>query len=52
MVMTINARSLRNYFALRAKHDADFEINAVAKMMFSLIEKAGLAFLFEDIGFE
>ena len=52
MVMTINARSLRNYFSLRAKHDADFEINAVAKKMYQLIEKEGLAFLFEDIGFE
>lgn len=52
MVMTINARSLRNYFNLRAKHEADFEINAVAKKMYNLIEEQGLEFLFEDIGFE
>ncbi|TFF96870.1 FAD-dependent thymidylate synthase [Candidatus Thorarchaeota archaeon] len=52
MVMTINARSLRNYFNLRAKHDADFEINAVAKRMYQLICEEGLGFLFEDIGFE
>lgn len=52
MVMTINARSLRNYFNLRAKHDADFEINAVAKKMYELIRAEGLGFLFEDIGFE
>ncbi len=51
MVITINARSLRNYFNLRAKHDADFEINTVAKKMYNLIEKQGLAFLFDDIGF-
>lgn len=52
MVMTINARSLRNYFNLRAKHEADFEINAVAKKMYQLIQAEGLGFLFEDIGFE
>lgn len=52
MVMTINARSLRNYFNLRAKHDADFEINAVAKKMLALIKEVGLSFLFDDIGFE
>lgn len=52
MVMTINARSLRNFFDLRAKHDADFEIHEVAKTMYNLIEKEGLSFLFEDIGLE
>jgi thymidylate synthase ThyX len=52
MVMTINARSLRNFFDLRTKHDADFEIRAVARKMYQLIEKEGLDFLFEDIGFE
>jgi len=50
MVMTINARSLRNFFDLRAKHDADFEIHEVAKKMYNLIKKEGLSFLFEDIG--
>lgn len=52
MIMTINARSLRNFFNLRAKHDADFEIREVAKKMYKLIEKDGLAFLFHDIVFE
>lgn len=52
MVMTINARSLRNFFDLRAKHDADFEIHEVAKKMYTLIKKEGLSFLFEDIGLE
>jgi thymidylate synthase (FAD) len=52
MVMTLNARSLRNYFNLRAKHEADFEINAVAKRMYQLIREEGLGFLFDDIGFE
>ena len=52
MVMTINARSLRNFFDLRAKHDADFEIREVAKKMYQLVEKEELSFLFEDIGFE
>jgi len=52
MVMTINARSLRNFFDLRAKHDADFEIHEVAKKMYNLIKKEGLSFLFEDIGLE
>ncbi len=51
MVMTINARSLRNFFDLRAKHDADFEIREVAKEMYKLIEQEELSFLFEDIGF-
>jgi thymidylate synthase (FAD) len=52
MIMTINARSLRNFFNLRAKHEADFEIREVAKKMYHLIEDAGLSFLFDDIGFE
>lgn len=52
MIMTINARSLRNFFSLRAKHEADFEIRAVAKKMYHLIEEEGLSFLFDDIGFE
>jgi len=52
MVMTINARSLRNFFDLRAKHDADFEIHEVARKMYTLIQKEGLSFLFEDIGLE
>ncbi|MFW9959280.1 MAG: FAD-dependent thymidylate synthase [Candidatus Odinarchaeota archaeon] len=52
MIMTINARSLRNFFNLRAKHEADFEIHEVAKKMYHLIEKGGLSFLFNDIGFE
>jgi thymidylate synthase ThyX len=50
--MTINARSLRNFFNLRAKHDADFEIREVARRMYKLIEEEELSFLFEDIGFE
>ncbi len=52
LVMTINARSLRNFFSLRAKHDADFEIREVARRMYQLIEEEELTFLFEDIGFE
>ena len=52
MIMTINARSLRNFFGLRAKHDADFEIREVAKKMYHLIDDEGLSFLFDDIGFE
>ena len=52
MIMTINARSLRNFFNLRAKHEADFEIREVAKKMYHLIEQEGLSFLFADIGFE
>ena len=52
MIMTINARSLRNFFNLRAKHEADFEIREVAKKMYHLIEEDGLSFLFDDIGFE
>jgi thymidylate synthase (FAD) len=52
LVMTINARSLRNFFGLRAKHDADFEIREVARRMYQLIEEEELTFLFEDIGFE
>ena len=52
LVMTINARSLRNFFDLRTKYDADFEIREVAKRMYHLIEKEELSFLFEDIGFE
>ncbi len=52
LVMTINARSLRNFFSLRAKHDADFEIHEVANRMYKLIKDEGLSFLFEDIGFE
>ena len=52
MIMTINARSLRNFFNLRAKHEADFEIREVAKKMYHLIEGEGLSFLFADIGFE
>jgi thymidylate synthase ThyX len=50
--MTINARSLRNFFDLRAKHDADFEIREVAKRMYQLIKEENLSFLFEDIGFD
>jgi thymidylate synthase (FAD) len=50
LVMTMNARSLRNYFSLRATHEADFEISDVAKVMYSLITEAGLGFLFSDIG--
>lgn len=52
MIMTINARSLRNFFNLRAKHEADFEIREVAKKMYHLIEQENLSFLFDDIGFE
>ncbi|MHA1768567.1 MAG: FAD-dependent thymidylate synthase [Candidatus Thorarchaeota archaeon] len=52
MIMTINARSLRNYFSLRARHEADFEIHAVARKIYALIDAEGLAFLFEDIGLE
>lgn len=52
MIMTINARSLSNFFNLRAKHEADFEIREVAKKMYHLIEQEGLSFLFVDIGFE
>ncbi|TFG06387.1 FAD-dependent thymidylate synthase [Candidatus Thorarchaeota archaeon] len=52
MIMTINARSLRNFFSLRAKHDADFEIREVARKMHHLIEQEGMVFLFDDIGFE
>jgi len=52
LIMTINARSLRNFFNLRAKHDADFEIREVARRMYQLIVEEELSFLFEDIGFE
>ncbi len=52
MIMTINARSLRNFFNLRAKHEADFEIREIAKKMYHLIEDEDLSFLFDDIGFE
>jgi len=52
LVMTINARSLRNFFDLRAKHDADFEIREVARKMYKLIQEEELSFLFEDIGFD
>jgi thymidylate synthase (FAD) len=52
LVMTINARSLRNFFGLRAKHDADYEIHEVANRMYKLIKEEELSFLFEDIGFE
>lgn len=51
MVMTINARSLRNYFTLRMARDADFEIREMAEKMYRLIEDQNLGFLFEDIGF-
>jgi thymidylate synthase (FAD) len=52
MIMTINARSLRNFFNLRARHEADFEIHEVAKKIYNLIEAEGFSFLFNDIGFE
>ncbi len=52
LVMTINARSLRNFFTLRMAHDADFEIRHISEMMYSLIKEQGLDFLFADIGFE
>ncbi|NHI84076.1 MAG: FAD-dependent thymidylate synthase [Candidatus Thorarchaeota archaeon] len=51
VVITINARSLRNFFALRMAHDADFEIREMAERMHKLIEEKSLGFLFEDIGF-
>ncbi|MHA1928899.1 MAG: FAD-dependent thymidylate synthase, partial [Candidatus Thorarchaeota archaeon] len=51
LVMTINARSLRNFFKLRMAHDADFEIRNMAQLMYELIENKSLSFLFEDIGF-
>ena len=51
LVMTINARSLRNFFKLRMAHDADFEIRDMAHLMYDLIENNSLGFLFEDIGF-
>jgi thymidylate synthase (FAD) len=51
MVMTINARSLRNFFTLRMAHDADFEIREMAKRLYRLIAEEGLDFLFTDIGF-
>ncbi|TXT54321.1 MAG: Flavin-dependent thymidylate synthase [Candidatus Thorarchaeota archaeon] len=52
LVMTINARSLRNFFKLRAEHVADFEIREMAQKMYHLIKKEQLDFLFYDIGIE
>ncbi|MBD3407792.1 MAG: FAD-dependent thymidylate synthase [Candidatus Lokiarchaeota archaeon] len=52
LIMTINARSLRNFFRLRAEHVADFEIRDMALKMHMLIEKENLIFLFEDIPIE
>lgn len=51
MVMTINARSLRNFFRLRIASEADFEIRFMSELMYSRIKDEGLDFLFEDIGF-
>ncbi|MGV9103782.1 MAG: FAD-dependent thymidylate synthase [Candidatus Thorarchaeota archaeon] len=47
--ITINARSLRNFFSLRLYEDAHFEIRDVAKDMLHCIRVAGLASLFEDL---
>lgn len=49
--MTMNARSLRNFFSLRIESHADFEIRDMTIMMFALIEDAGFGFLFEDLPF-
>lgn len=49
IVMTINARSLRNYFSLRTSDDAHFEIRDVSERMLDIIDSNGLIFLFEDV---
>ncbi len=51
LVMTVNARSLRNFFTLRTEHVADFEIREMAFKMYKLIQDEYLEFLFDDIGF-
>jgi len=47
--MTINARSLRNFFELRISNHADFEIRDIAKDMYMLLRDAGYGFLFDDL---
>ncbi len=46
---TINARALRNYFALRISDRADFEIKDLALEMYRLIKDVNYHFLFEDV---
>jgi len=48
MVMTMNARSLRNFFRLRLDNHAQWEIRLVAQTMFDLVMEVAPA-LFEDI---
>lgn len=49
IAMTINARSLRNFFAQRLDYHAHFEMRDTALKIQQLVFEAGLGFLFEDI---
>ncbi len=47
--LTINARSLRNFFRLRLAEDADFEHRELARAMLGQVASSDFDFLFEDI---
>jgi thymidylate synthase (FAD) len=49
LIMTINARSLRNFFNLRLHPSADWEIRTLAENMFLKLPQAHREWLFFDI---
>ena len=49
LIMTINARSLRNFFNLRLSKKADWEIRLLAENMFLKLPKEHREWLFYDI---
>lgn len=49
VAVTMNARSLRNFFVLRLDKRAHFEIRDTANTMLRLINDVGLGFLFEGV---